>query len=85
MHKSAKVALDQLRRGAVGVLLPKVSEAEIMAEAGIRDILITNEIVSPAKLERLARLAKRAAISCPWMIAKQPWPSTPHAGLLARA
>lgn len=62
MHKSPAVALDQIKRGAVGVCCQKISEAEIMVEGGIDDVLITNEIVSPAKLTRVAKLAKKAKI-----------------------
>ncbi|HPF46320.1 MAG TPA: DSD1 family PLP-dependent enzyme [Emcibacteraceae bacterium] len=62
MHKSPDVAHDQITRGAVGVCCQKISEAEIMVEGGINDVLITNEIVSPAKLARVARLAKQAKI-----------------------
>lgn len=62
MHKSSAVALDQLKRGAVGVCCQKISEAEIMVEGGIDDVLITNEIVSRAKLKRVAELAQKAQI-----------------------
>ncbi|PXW64424.1 DSD1 family PLP-dependent enzyme [Chelatococcus asaccharovorans] len=62
MHKTPRVAFDQIRRGAVGVCCQKVSEAEVMAAAGITDILITNEVVTPAKLERVAELALGTAL-----------------------
>lgn len=63
MHKSPIVALDQIKRGAVGVCCQKLSEAEIMVDGGVSDILITNEIVAPAKLKRVAELSKRAKIA----------------------
>src|SRR2546428_9243617 len=56
-HKIPDFAKMQLKAGSKGVCLQKVSEAEIFAAEGIRDIFITNEIVGPPKLERLAKLA----------------------------
>lgn len=44
--------------GARGICTAKITEAEVMAAAGIDDILIANEIVSEQKIERLARLSK---------------------------
>ncbi len=62
MHKAPSVALDQIRRGAVGVCCQKISEAEIMVEGGVNDVLITNEIVSRQKIARVAKLAHKAEI-----------------------
>ena len=45
-----------------GVCAAKVSEAEVMVEGGIRDVLITSEVVGSDKQKRLAYLAKRANI-----------------------
>lgn len=56
-HKSAVIAQMQMARGAVGVCVQKVAEAEALAWAGVPDILVTNEIVGAAKLARLAALA----------------------------
>jgi hypothetical protein len=57
-HKCAELAALTLQLlGAKGVCCQKVSEAEAMAEGGIRDILVTNEIVSPRKIQRLVGLA----------------------------
>ncbi len=61
-HKSADLAKLQLELGAVGVCCQKVSEAEALAEAGIADLLVSNEVVGSAKLERLAALSRRAHI-----------------------
>lgn len=59
MHKSVDVALLQQRLGgAVGVCCQKVSEAEAFARGGIADILVSNEVRDPAKIDRLARLPK---------------------------
>jgi D-serine deaminase-like pyridoxal phosphate-dependent protein len=44
-HKCPTIAWMQLRAGAIGVTCAKLSEAEVMARAGIRDILIANQIV----------------------------------------
>lgn len=55
-HKSPSVAWRQIRAGAIGVTCAKVSEAEVMAQAGIRDILIANVIAGSPKVERLAAL-----------------------------
>jgi 3-hydroxy-D-aspartate aldolase len=59
-HKCPEIALRQLARGAVGICCQKVSEAEAFVRAGIRDIVVVNEVVGAPKLARLARLAGRA-------------------------
>ena len=43
--------------GAHGITCAKLGEAEVMAAAGLRDILIANQIVGPVKIERLVKLA----------------------------
>src|SRR5437763_16889088 len=62
-HKSTAIANLQIAAGAVGVCCQKVSEAEIMVDGGVSDVLISNEIVGPAKLDRVAGLARRATIA----------------------
>ncbi|MGE4112504.1 MAG: DSD1 family PLP-dependent enzyme, partial [Burkholderiales bacterium] len=62
-HKCPQIALRQIALGAVGVCCQKVSEAEAMVEGGVPDVLIANEVVGKAKLERLAALAKQAKIT----------------------
>jgi D-serine deaminase-like pyridoxal phosphate-dependent protein len=59
-HKTPEIALMQIAAGAVGVTCAKVGEAEVMAAAGIREILIANQIVGSVKIERLVALADRA-------------------------
>src|SRR5690349_7391260 len=59
-HKSTAIANLQLAAGAIGVCCQKVSEAEILVDGGIGDVLISNEVVGTAKLERVAALARRA-------------------------
>lgn len=61
-HKIPEIAHMQLRAGAVGITCQKISEAEVMAQAGIDDVLIPYNIVGPAKLERLMRLARRVKV-----------------------
>lgn len=57
MHKSVDVArLQERLGGASGLCCQKVSEAEVFARAGIRDILVSNEVRDPAKIDRLARM-----------------------------
>ena len=62
-HKSPEVALAQMARGAAGQCCQKVSEAEMLVEGGVSDVLVSNEVVGEAKLARLAALANRATIS----------------------
>lgn len=62
MHKSADVARLQMELGgACGVCCQKVSEAEAFVRAGIPDVLISNEVRDPAKIDRLARLPSLGA------------------------
>jgi D-serine deaminase-like pyridoxal phosphate-dependent protein len=61
-HKCPEVAKRQIALGAVGMCCQKVSEAEAMVEGGVRDVLVSNEIVGALKLERLAALSRRAHI-----------------------
>jgi D-serine deaminase-like pyridoxal phosphate-dependent protein len=61
-HKSPVIAHLQMAHGAVGQCVQKVSEAEILAWGGVKDILMTNEVVGARKLARLAALARIARI-----------------------
>jgi D-serine deaminase-like pyridoxal phosphate-dependent protein len=61
MHKSAELACLQIAAGAVGVCVQKPSEAERLAEGGVLDVYVSNEVVSPGKLARLATLAEALA------------------------
>jgi D-serine deaminase-like pyridoxal phosphate-dependent protein len=56
-HKCSTVARLQMETGAVGVTCATLGEAEAVASAGIRDILIANQIVTEDKLDRVARLS----------------------------
>jgi 3-hydroxy-D-aspartate aldolase len=62
-HKCPVVALHQVARGAVGVCCQKVSEAEAMVYGGVRNVLVSNEIVGPGKIARLVGLAKQAEVA----------------------
>jgi D-serine deaminase-like pyridoxal phosphate-dependent protein len=57
MHKSVAIARLQMQAGACGVCVQKTAEAEIMAAGGVHDIYISNQVVAPAKLGRVAALA----------------------------
>lgn len=62
-HKSPAIAHRLLAAGACGITCAKLSEAELFVERGITDILIANQIVSPTKLARLARLQRQAQVA----------------------
>lgn len=64
-HKCPQIALRQLEAGAIGITCAKVGEAEVMAGAGVQDILIANQIVGPCKIDRLTDLAR----DCDLMVA----------------
>ena len=51
-----------LKAGAIGGTCAKTSEAEVMVNGGIRDILIANQIVGQRKIEKLARLCQKADV-----------------------
>ena len=59
-HKCPEIAQRQIAAGAVGVCCQKVSEAEALVEGGVRDVLVTNEIVGRSKIKCLADLSQRA-------------------------
>jgi D-serine deaminase-like pyridoxal phosphate-dependent protein len=58
-HKLPYFAKQQVAAGAVGLNCQKIGEAEVMADAGFEDILITYNILGEAKLTRLRTLADR--------------------------
>ena len=61
-HKLVALARAQLDLGAHGITVQKLGEAEVMADAGITDMLLTFNVVGQHKLERLAALARRTDI-----------------------
>lgn len=62
-HKCVEIANLQLDAGAVGITCAKVGEAEALADGGIPDILIANQIVGPLKIARLMKLAGRCTVT----------------------
>ncbi|MGC1486465.1 MAG: 3-hydroxy-D-aspartate aldolase BhcC [Albidovulum sp.] len=57
MHKSVDVQkLQEKLGGAIGVCCQKVSEAEVFVRGGIKDVLVSNQVRDPQKIDRLARL-----------------------------
>ncbi|MCC7263568.1 MAG: DSD1 family PLP-dependent enzyme [Candidatus Latescibacteria bacterium] len=61
-HKTPAIALKQLEAGAIGITCAKLGEAEAMADAGIQDILMANEVIGAKKITRLMALARRCDI-----------------------
>jgi D-serine deaminase-like pyridoxal phosphate-dependent protein len=59
-HKCTAIARMQMKAGAVGITCAKLGEAEVVADAGIRNILIANQIVGTQKIRRLIELRRRA-------------------------
>jgi 3-hydroxy-D-aspartate aldolase len=59
-HRCPEIARRQIAGGALGVACAKLGEAEVMAAAGIRGLLITTEVVSPAAVARLIALVRQA-------------------------
>ena len=60
-HKSADIGRVQMQAGAVGVCVQKASEAEALIDLGASHVLISNEVIAPMKLMRVANLAQRVA------------------------
>jgi D-serine deaminase-like pyridoxal phosphate-dependent protein len=61
-HKSVDIANRQLTLGAPGVTVAKLSEAEVMRDAGINDIFIASQITHPLKIQRLRTMHNRGRI-----------------------
>ncbi len=61
-HKCPVLARKQLAAGAIGMTCAKLGEAEVLVEAGVRDILIANQVVDPVKIARLAQLAGQSTL-----------------------
>ena len=61
-HKCPDIAKAQVARGAIGICCQKVDEAAAFVQAGIANVLVTNEVVVPAKIARLAALAQSATV-----------------------
>ncbi len=61
-HKTPIIAHKQIAAGAIGVTCAKLGEAEAVIHAGVRDVLIANQIVGSHKIARLINLAKHSEI-----------------------
>ncbi|MFN8631838.1 MAG: alanine racemase [Chloroflexota bacterium] len=62
VHKSPHIARLQIEHGAIGVGCATVWEAIVMARAGIRDVMVINEVVGAERLRALALLAREANV-----------------------
>ena len=60
--KVPAIAHKALDAGAIGVTCAKLGEAEVMGRAGVRDILIANQIVTHQKITRLVQLRKQVDV-----------------------
>ncbi|MFC5522867.1 DSD1 family PLP-dependent enzyme [Polaromonas jejuensis] len=61
LHKSSTLAKMQIKAGAVGVCVQKTAEAEAMVAGGVYNVYISNEVIAPAKLARVAALTQKVA------------------------
>jgi len=61
LHKSVQLAKLQIAAGAVGICVQKTAEAEIMVAGGINNIYISNQVIAPGKLARVAALTQAVA------------------------
>ncbi len=62
-HRTTAFALRQIEEGAIGITCQTIGEAEVMADAGIDDILLTTNTLGIRKLHRLGTLAKSCRLS----------------------
>jgi len=60
--KVPSIARMLVKAGAIGITCAKLGEAEVMASAGIKDILIANQVVGSLKYTRLAELCRQADV-----------------------
>jgi 3-hydroxy-D-aspartate aldolase len=70
-HKCPTIALRQIAAGAVGQCCQKVGEAEALVRGGVRDVLVSNQVVGMPKLRRLAALGAEATIGLCFDAAEQ--------------
>jgi len=62
-HKTPEIARIQIDAGADGVMVAKLGEASVMADAGIGDIAIANQVVQETKIRRLVDINQCARVS----------------------
>src|SRR5438034_4112746 len=70
-HKCPSIALKQIAAGAIGQCCQKVGEAEALVQGGVRDVLVSNQVVGEPKLRRLAALAADARVGLCFDAAEQ--------------
>ena len=58
--KSVEIGRRQVAAGAIGICCATLGEAEVIAGAGIADVLVTSPVVTPAMIDRLMTLNQRA-------------------------
>ena len=80
-HKCPVIAHKQIEAGAIGITCAKLGEAEAMVEAGIRDVLIANQVVGEPKVTRLVNLAKHSDV----IVAVESYENVTHLAEAARA
>lgn len=62
-HKSPIIAHKQIALGAVGITCAKLGEAEVMTEAGVKDVLVANQVIGPTKIARLIGLLHHTRVT----------------------
>jgi D-serine deaminase-like pyridoxal phosphate-dependent protein len=63
VHKCPQLSLLQVEYGALGVACATAWEAVVMAEAGIADVLVANQVVGREKLAAICRAARSARLT----------------------
>ncbi len=61
-NKSPVIAHREINAGAIGITCAKLGEAEVLVANGVKDILISNQVVGPIKARRLAAINKQAGV-----------------------
>lgn len=62
-HRSPWLAKFQVDNGAIGMCCSTLGEAEDCADAGIKDVLVANQLVTGHKIKRAAQLAKKTKLT----------------------
>ncbi|MGV8146191.1 MAG: alanine racemase [Alkaliphilus sp.] len=63
-HKSEYIVKEQLKSGAKGILVAKISEAEVLINSGVKRIMLAYPLIGDSKLKRLKELAKSVEVTC---------------------
>lgn len=62
-HKCSAIAHEQIKNGAIGMTCAKLEEAIDLADSGIQDILIANQITDKSKIALLGQLARTCRLT----------------------